>query len=296
MEYAYQIIQDPAIKFNYAIELEDIESCQHLLRNELNTEKEIIYNRQRWRQLADICIDKGNIEFAEECADMAEDLSLLLLLHSCTGNRKGIVDLAEKARKADQWNIRFLCYFLLQDVDNCREVLKSQGLLPQAAFFALSYQPSFIHQVFRDWQENLIEAHHIAAELIANPSIYSDYFPGYHEALELEESIKPLYSMDIRASEYPKYKEMLETGLSLSELQCVGEEEEEEDVHEEIQEEDVQEEVQEEDIQEEIQEETQDSPQLDNNDDSDEFGEIEGDFEVGDVDDLDIDNLEKEWE
>ena len=59
--------------------------------------------------------------------------------------------------------------------------------------------------------------------------------------------------------------------------------------------EEIQEEIQE-DVQEDVQEETQDSPQLDNNDDLDEFGEIEGDFEVGDVDDLDIDNLEKEWE
>ena len=152
----------------------------------------MIYNHQRWRQLADICIDKGNIVLAEECANMAEDLSLLLLLYTCTGNRKGLTDLAEKALNADQWNIRFLCYYLLQDLNACQEVLKSQHLLPQAAFFALSYQPSTIQQVFKDWQDSLIESHHIAAELIANPSLYSDYFPGYHEALELEQSIEPL--------------------------------------------------------------------------------------------------------
>ena len=76
-------------------------------------------------------------------------------------------------------------------------------------------QPSAIQSVFKEWQEELSQAHHIAADLIANPSQYSEYFPGYQEALALEESIQPLYQMDIQASEYCKYKDMLETGCKV---------------------------------------------------------------------------------
>ena len=260
VDYAYQIVQDPAMKFNYALELEDIESCRALLLNELNVEKERIYNNQRWRRLADCCILKGSIELAEECAVRSTDLSLLLLLYTCSGKKEGLRELAGKSAESDQWNIAFICYYLLQDVNACRKVLQEQQLLPQAAFFTLSHQPSLIQSVFKDWQDTLLQCHHIAAELIANPSTYSEFFPGYPEALELEQSIQPLYQMDIQAGEYMKYKEMLETGLCFQELACVGEE---------------------------MKEETP----LNSTDELDELEEFEGD-----VDDIDIDDLEKEWE
>lgn len=275
VDYAYQIVQDPAMKFNYALELEDIESCRALLLNELNVEKERIYNSQRWRRLADCCILKGSIELAEECAVRSTDLSLLLLLYTCSGNKQGLRELAGTSAESDQWNIAFICYYLLQDVNACRKVLQDQQLLPQTAFFTLSHQPSLIQSVFKDWQDDLLRCHHIAAELIANPSTYSEFFPGYQEALQLEQSIQPLYEMDIQAGEYVKYKEMLETGLCFDELACVGETMSQEEV------------VQEEEIQEEIVQESAD--------DMKEFEELEGEVE-GDVDDIDIDDLEKEWE
>ena len=312
IEYAYQIAQDPSLKFNYALELEDIDACCELLTTALNTDKEMIYNSQRWRRLADCCILKGNIQVAEECAIKANDLSLLLLLYTCSGNREGMKVLAEKAKQEEQWNISFLCYYLLQDIQACRSVLQEQHLLPQTAFFTLSHQPSAIQSVFKEWQEELSQAHHIAADLIANPSQYSEYFPGYQEALALEESIQPLYQMDIQASEYCKYKDMLETGLKLDELKCVGEEEvsegEEqqevnEQVNEEVSEEQVNEEVSEEQVNEQVSEEqvNEDEQQQQHNSPNptessmDEFDEI-GEGSGGDVDDLDLDDLEKEWE
>ena len=287
VEYACQLVQDPAVKFNYALELEDIEICRGLLVNELNVEKESIYNNQRWRQLADCCILKGELKLAEECAKKADDFSLLLLLYTCTGNRQGLRDLGDEAMKADQWNVAFTCFYLIQDITACRELLQKQQLLPQAAFFTLSHQPSCIQDVFKDWQDDLIQHHHIAGELIANPGQYSEFFPGYHEALQLEESISSLYTMDIEAGEYTKYKEMLESELCLNELKCVGEVNESVGEHEEDQatlsvEEETEEQVNSDPI---------DTPEPD-----DEFGEIEEGSIEGDVEDIDIEDLEKEWE
>lgn len=267
VEYAYQIVQDPAAKFNYALELEEIESCRSLLLNELNVEKELIYNDQRWRRLADCCILKGSITLAEECALKSKDLSLLLLLYTSTGNKQGLSELAVKAEEEDQWNISFVCYYLLQDLNACRRILQEQQLLPQAAFFTLSHQPSCIQEVFKDWQNDLLSRHHIAAELIANPSTYSDFFPGYKEALELEQSIQPLYSMDIQAGEYMKYKEMLEDGLCLDELKEVGEESTEDN-------------------------EMENSEELD----TDDFGSEIRDVEDGELEEFDTDDIEGEME
>lgn len=299
VEYACQLVQDPAVKFNYALELEDIEICRGLLVNELNVEKESIYNNQRWRQLADCCILKGELKLAEECAKKADDFSLLLLLYTCTGNRQGLRDLGDEAMKADQWNVAFTCFYLIQDITACRELLQKQQLLPQAAFFTLSHQPSCIQDVFKDWQDDLIQHHHIAGELIANPGQYSEFFPGYHEALQLEESISSLYTMDIEAGEYTKYKEMLESELRLNELNCVGEVNESVGEHEEDQ------------VTLSVEEETEDQFNSDVSDTAelvpsepignapepdDEFGEIEEGSIEGDVDDIDIEYLEKEWE
>ena len=57
IEYAYQIAQDPSLKFNYALELEDIDTCCELLTTALNTDKEIIYNRQKVVYVNEFTID-----------------------------------------------------------------------------------------------------------------------------------------------------------------------------------------------------------------------------------------------
>lgn len=48
----------------------------------------------------------------ERCAVNAQDLGGLLLLHSSTGNREGMLALAEDARKAGRTNVAFLSLFV----------------------------------------------------------------------------------------------------------------------------------------------------------------------------------------
>ena len=194
-----------------------------LLRGELRAaDRADAYNPQRWRRLADLGITQGDVPLALTCAEQAGDLSLSLLLYSCVGDRAALAALAARAAAQEQLNIAFLALYLTGDVHGCIELLQAHGKLPEAAFFALAYQPSQIAQAFAVWQADLRAHHHVAAELIANPREYAEYFAGYEEALALEAQLAPLRAMDVKASEYPKYRRMVDgEGIDVSALESV---------------------------------------------------------------------------
>ena len=283
-----------------------------LLRGELRAaDRADAYNPQRWRRLADLGITQGDVPLALTCAEQAGDLSLSLLLYSCVGDRAAMAALAARAAAQEQLNIAFLALYLTGDVRGCIELLQAHGKLPEAAFFALAYQPSQIAQAFAVWQADLRAHHHVAAELIANPREYAEYFAGYEEALTLEAQLAPLRAMDVKASEYPKYRRMVDgEGIDVSALESVRgdvktEEVKEEDVKtEEVKEEDVkeEEEVKEEEVKEETEEEVKEdeivkteNAETETDNVEEEFYEIIGSEEGTDDGDIDIDDLEKEW-
>lgn len=282
-----------------------------LLRGELRAaDRADAYNPQRWRRLADLGITQGDVPLALTCAEQAGDLSLSLLLYSCVGDRAAMAALAARAAAQEQLNIAFLALYLTGDVRGCIELLQAHGKLPEAAFFALAYQPSQIAQAFAVWQADLRAHHHVAAELIANPREYAEYFAGYEEALALEAQLAPLRAMDVKASEYPKYRRMVDgEGIDVSALESVrgdvkSEEVKEEEVkEEEVKEEEVKEEdVKEEEVKEEREEEVKedeivktDNPETETDNVEEEFDEIIGSEEGTDDGDIDIDDLEKEW-
>ena len=282
-----------------------------LLRGELRAaDSADAYNPQRWRRLADLGITQGDVPLALTCAEQAGDLSLSLLLYSCVGDRAAMAALAARAAAQEQLNIAFLALYLTGDVRGCIELLQAHGKLPEAAFFALAYQPSQIAQAFAVWQADLRAHHHVAAELIANPREYAEYFAGYEEALALEAQLAPLRAMDVKASEYPKYRRMVDgEGIDVSALESVrgdvkSEEVKEEEVkEEEVKEEEVKEEdVKEEEVKEEREEEVKedeivktDNPETETDNVEEEFDEIIGSEEGTDDGDIDIDDLEKEW-
>ena len=273
-----------------------------LLRGELRAaDRADAYNPQRWRRLADLGITQGDVPLALTCAEQAGDLSLSLLLYSCVGDRAAMAALAARAAAQEQLNIAFLALYLTGDVRGCIELLQAHGKLPEAAFFALAYQPSQIAQAFAVWQADLRAHHHVAAELIANPREYAEYFAGYEEALALEAQLAPLRAMDVKASEYPKYRRMVDgEGIDVSALESVRgdvktEEVKEEDVkeEEEVKEEEVKEEKEEEVKEDEIVKTENAETETDNVEE--EFEAIIGSEEGTDDGDIDIDDLEKEW-
>ena len=273
-----------------------------LLRGELRAaDRADAYNPQRWRRLADLGITQGDVPLALTCAEQAGDLSLSLLLYSCVGDRAALAALAARAAAQEQLNIAFLALYLTGDVRGCIELLQAHGKLPEAAFFALAYQPSQIAQAFAVWQADLRAHHHVAAELIANPREYAEYFAGYEEALALEAQLAPLRAMDVKASAYPKYRRMVDgEGIDVSALESVRgdvktEEVKEEDVkeEEEVKEEEVKEEKEEEVKEDEIVKTENAETETDNVEE--EFEAIIGSEEGTDDGDIDIDDLEKEW-
>lgn len=290
--------------------------CSSLLQHELR-EKDATgaYNPQRWRRLADVCIRQANIAMALRCAEEANDLSFSLLLYSCVGDRAGLVALAEKAAQQEQLNIAFLALYLTGDTLGCIRLLQSHQKLSEAAFFALAYQPSRITEAFRVWQSDLRAHHHLAAELIANPEEYGSYFAGYEEALELEKQLEPLRHVDVRAREYARYKKMVEEdGIDVGALEMVGGEgcEERGEVCNESGEEEKINEGEEEKINEDEEEQNEENnnathkPEEENTTttnttqeepEQDEFEEIMegGDETKDDGEDIDIDDLEREW-
>ena len=291
--------------------------CSSLLQHELR-EKDATgaYNPQRWRRLADVCIRQANIAMALRCAEEANDLSFSLLLYSCVGDRAGLVALAEKAAQQEQLNIAFLTLYLTGDTLGCIRLLQTHQKLSEAAFFALAYQPSRITEAFRVWQSDLRAHRHLAAELIANPEEYGSYFAGYEEALELEKQLEPLRHVDVRAREYARYKKMVEEdGIDVGALEMVGGEEKINEGGEEKLNESGEERInegEEEKINEGEEEQNEENnnathkPEEDNistphtaqeEPEQDEFEEIMegGDETKDDGEDIDIDDLEREW-
>lgn len=246
-----------------------------------------------------MCIRQANIAMALRCAEEANDLSFSLLLYSCVGDRAGLVALAEKAAQQEQLNIAFLALYLTGDTLGCIRLLQTHQKLSEAAFFALAYQPSRITEAFRVWQSDLRAHHHLAAELIANPEEYGSYFAGYEEALELEKQLEPLRHVDVRAREYARYKKMVEEdGIDVGALEMVGGEGCEESGEEKIKED--------EEEQNEENNNATHKPEEDNinttdtaqeEPEQDEFEEIMegGDETKDDGEDIDIDDLEREW-
>ncbi|CBN76271.1 Vesicle coat complex COPI, beta sub-unit [Ectocarpus siliculosus] len=84
-----------------------------------------------------------------------QDLGGLLLLHSSTGNREGMLALAEDARKAGRTNVAFLSLFVCGKVEECLELLVSAGRVPEAAFMARTYLPSAMGRLVELWKKDL---------------------------------------------------------------------------------------------------------------------------------------------
>lgn len=87
--------------------------CRQLLEGPLSQDDRCnAYNPQRWRRLADLCIQQGRIDVAQQCAQSAGDLALSLLLISCTGDKPGLYAIAKQAEAQNQMNIAFLALYI----------------------------------------------------------------------------------------------------------------------------------------------------------------------------------------
>lgn len=97
----------------------------------------------------------GKIDLAITCFKASEDLGSLLLICVSLGLKPELLELAKKAEETTRMNIAFICYFVLNDLKSCINILIKSERFPEAAFFAKTYMPSMITQCVELWKEYL---------------------------------------------------------------------------------------------------------------------------------------------
>ncbi|KAG8135940.1 putative Coatomer subunit beta' protein [Naja naja] len=226
-QQALAVSTDPEHRFELALQLGELKIAYQLA---LEAESE-----QKWKQLAELAINKCQFGLAQECLHHAQDYGGLLLLATASGNTSMVNKLAEGAEKDGKNNVAFMSYFLQGELDHCLELLIKTGRLPEAAFLARTYLPSQVSRVVKLWRENLSKINQKAAESLADPTEYENLFPGLKEAFVAEEYIKNSQTISRPASEYPlvtpnEERNILEETINFTLQNKVSEEPEDESV------------------------------------------------------------------
>ena len=99
----------------------------------------------------------------QECGDYPS----LLLLYSSSGDVERLRELAAAAAAAQQQQVAFMCYLLLQQTEDCVDLLLAAGRAPEAALFARTYCPSAVDKAVKVWRESRTAAAAAAAAAAA---------------------------------------------------------------------------------------------------------------------------------
>ncbi|KAI4815325.1 hypothetical protein KUCAC02_005474 [Chaenocephalus aceratus] len=160
-------------------------------------------SEQKWKQLAELATTKCQFGLAQECLHNAQDYGGLLLLATASGNSTMVGKLAEAAERDGKTNVAFLTYFLQGRLDKCLDLLIATNRLPEAAFLARTYLPSHVSRVGEAVEGEPLEGQQKAADALADPSQYSNLFPGLQQALLAQEFLKDTHVGIRPAAEYP---------------------------------------------------------------------------------------------
>ncbi|XP_056139515.1 coatomer subunit beta'-like [Lampris incognitus] len=194
-QQALAVSTDPEHRFELALQLEELKIA-HQLAMEAESE-------QKWKQLAELATVKCQFSLAQECLHHAQDYGGLLLLATASGNASMVGKLADAAERDGKTNVAFLSYFLQGKVEKCLDLLIKTNRLPEAAFLARTYLPSHVSSVVKLWKESLSKVNQKAADALADPTQYSNLFPGLQQALLAEQYLKDTHVWVRPAAEYP---------------------------------------------------------------------------------------------
>ncbi|KAH9588991.1 WD40 repeat [Trypanosoma melophagium] len=134
----------------------------------------------RWKQVADLALEKGMLKLAEEALVNCSDSSGLLLLYSCMGDMKAISKLGDACVANGKANIAFTCFHLSERYADNVELLCRAGQVAEAAFYARTYCHSKVEEVVARWKVVLATLPRVR-EAIANPAAYPNLFPNMRE-------------------------------------------------------------------------------------------------------------------
>uniref|UniRef100_UPI003AAB6239 coatomer subunit beta'-like n=1 Tax=Centroberyx gerrardi TaxID=166262 RepID=UPI003AAB6239 len=193
-QQALAVSTDPEHRFELALQLGELKIAYQLA---LEAESE-----QKWKQLAELATAKSQFSLAQECLHQAQDYGGLLLLATASGNATMVGKLAEGAERDGKTNVAFLTYFLQGKLDKCLDLLIKTNRLPEAAFLARTYLPSHVSRVVNLWKESLSKVNQKAADALADPTQYSNLFPGLQQAVLAEQYLKETHVRVRPAAEY----------------------------------------------------------------------------------------------
>jgi coatomer subunit beta' len=176
----------------------------------------------KWKRLGDLALANCDLKLAERCAKNAKDLAGLLMLYTAAGDRSGVLKLADDAVTQGKFNIAFVSFFILGEIEKCFELLIETNRIPEAALLARTFLPSQISRAVALWREDLKQVSERAAAALADPVEYPNVFPDLEWALKVEEAFKQNRTKIVPASEYPTAKDDLDLDLiALVKQQCV---------------------------------------------------------------------------
>jgi len=107
--------------------------------------------------VADLAFELGEFNYAEKSMKEAKDYSGLLLYYSSIQNRDKLKELGEESKKIGLFNISFTSFFILNDIDNCYNLLIESKRFPEASIFCRTYYPSKLNEVIDLWNNEINE-------------------------------------------------------------------------------------------------------------------------------------------
>lgn len=173
---ALAVSTDPEHRFDLALSLSELEVCLQLASDSGSEHK--------WRLVADLAQQAGDLQTAQTCLLKAHDYAGLLLQATSSGNGELMKEVGREAESQGRNNVGFLSYFLTGQLHQCLELLIKTKRIPEAAFFARTYLPSEMSRVVGLWKAAVGEK--IGASL-ADPAQYDNLFPGLKDAVKAEQ-------------------------------------------------------------------------------------------------------------
>lgn len=178
-ELALEVATDPEHKFDLSLALNHLDIALDLAR--------AADVEHKWKTVGDAALAAWDVALAAECFTHAKDIGSLLLLHSSTGDRDGLSNLALQAEESNANNVAFSCYWLLGEVENCQKILSKTGRHAEAVLFAQTYKPSLATSAVKEWKESLEKSKKgRVAKLIGLPGEDEDLFPEWDAWLKVE--------------------------------------------------------------------------------------------------------------
>ncbi|KAF0720490.1 Aste57867_283 [Aphanomyces stellatus] len=213
-EEALVLSTDPDQKFDLAVQLAKLDVAKDIMMaREHDQHASATDTQHKWKQLGDLALNDGNYALAEDCARRSDDLSLLLLLFTSRGDRAKLAELADLATAKARHNVAFICLFLLGRLKACVQLLVETKRLPEAAFFARSYDPAAIDAVLGAWREDLAQVSTRAAKALADPAKNVELFENFELSVRAAQAAVAEQQLVYPAKEYTARAPLLDVHI-----------------------------------------------------------------------------------